>query len=132
MIESLVVGIALAVWIAFMAVGAWILNRMNLQVRRLKEAPTPRESYNVLADQHEATDLRVLGVQRQCTANEQSIEDLLVRIRSIQARTNQSARRADEIDLTKLADYIQTAKEEPEKAEAVAFDETTQQELDYR
>jgi len=132
MIESLVVGITLAVWIAFMAVGAWILTRMNRQVRRLKDAPTPRESYNVLADQHEATDLRVLGVQRQCTANEQGIEDLLVRIRSIQARTNQSARKADEIDLTKLADYIQTTNEEPEKPEATNFDETAQQEIDYR
>lgn len=135
MIDTLLIIIGFAVYIAMVAAGAWILARMNSQVRRLKESPTPKEALHVMSDLLDAQDLQISGVIRKANRNEGALEDLLLRVKSIQARVNSESRKNDQVDVTALADYIQQ-QQVPDATLSQPppgnIDQDTGQEIDYR
>ncbi len=134
MITSLVVAIVLAAWLLMLVAGAWILTRMNLQVRRLKESPTPKESLSVLVDLQAADNISIEANKRRIFAVEGMYEDLVTRVKSIQARANQAERQDAKVDLKSLADYIQAAEADPGPVpdEPPTFDVSKNEEIDYR
>ena len=132
---TVLIVIGLFVYISMFVVGAWILTRMNLQLKRLQDSPTPKESLHVLSDLLEAQDLQITACIRKAGRNEGAIDDLLVRVKSIQARTNQEARKNDQVDVTALADYIQQQQQATEPGQqppASNFDQKAGEDIDYR
>ncbi len=135
MTATLLTIIGFVFYIGMFAVGAWILTRMNLQVRRMKESPTPKESLVVLIDLVEASDLKLNKVQRDLMSNEAALEDLNVRLKSVVNRTNAEARKNDKLDTVALADYLQgqPQSEAPAAPETLpTVDQNTGQAIDYR
>lgn len=133
--DTLLIIAGFALYFGLLGTGAWVLIRMNLQVRRLKDSPTPRESLHVLADLLEAQDLQITACIRSAARNEGAVDDLLVRVKSIQAKTNATDRKNTQLDTVALADYIR----QQQDSEAVApqqapgdIDQNTGQEIDYR
>lgn len=133
--NTLLIITGFALYFGLLGTGAWVVIRLNLQVRRLRDSPTPKESLHVLADLLEAQDLQISSCIRSATRNEGAIDDLLVRVKSIQARTNATERKNEQFDTVALADYIR----QQQDLEAVApqqapenIDQASGQEIDYR
>lgn len=127
--------IAFMLWISMIGVGAWILTRMNTQVRRMAESPTPRQAFDVLKDMQEAHDLKLFAVERKAENNSLAIEDLALRHRGLQNRMNVEERKNDKLDTVAMADYIQSQQLNEQPSSQVApssVDKATGEEIDYR
>lgn len=133
---TLLISIGLSLYFSMLVVGGWILTRMNLQVKRLQDSPTPRAAFEVLKDMQEAQDLRVLGLMRTAESIEAAHDDLLRQIRSIVARLNQESRKNNQLDTVALADYLQDqqqVQETPGAPETLSdVDRSTGEQIDYR
>lgn len=135
---SLLISVGLIAYFSMMAAGVWMLIRMNLQLKRLQDSPTPRAAFDVLKDMQEAQDLRVLGLTRTTESIEAAHEELLRQIRSITNRMNSDSRKNDKLDTVALADYLQGqqpgAEPTPDKPPGSLpnLDLNTGEQIDYR
>lgn len=132
---TLLILMGIAFYILFLVVGAWMLVRLNLQIKRLRDSPTPKASFDVLKDMQEASDLRVLGLVRTTDSIQMAHEDINRQIRSVVARLNQDSRKNDQLDTVALADYLQDQQqaETPAAPEALPnVDQNTGEQIDYR
>lgn len=91
-------------FIAFMLVtlGAWLylLGRVNAQIRRYRDEPTPRKRFDTLREDVDAQDDRIKRNRRDSQDNSLKIEDAFERIRSLQNKYAAQKRNDDKVALS--------------------------------
>jgi len=114
--ELIYVLLLTAVWFLMFSIGVWWLTRLNAQLKRLKNEPTPKKAFGILVDDVEAQDLLVRTVKRDLDGLRDEFAGVHDRIRSIQNKAAAQTRRDAGVDLEKLADYVQAATTETAQA----------------
>lgn len=89
----------------------FVVGRANAQVKRFRDAPVPKKLAELLREEIETLDERSLGHSRQIASLRQEIDDAQSRITSLQNKASAQVRRDKELDVTKLADYLQTVQD---------------------
>lgn len=98
----------------------WLVSRMNAQIRRYADAPTPKEAFNVLKDLQMGDQLTISGLQIKVTRLETEMEDLHALFRKHQARDAAQSRRNSEFDVAKFDEYVAGLAETNEEQEPKA------------
>lgn len=77
----------------------WLLARVNAQIRRYRDDPTPRKRFDQLREDVDAQDDRIKRNRRDTQDNSLKIEDAFERIRSLQNKYAAQKRNDDKVDL---------------------------------
>ena len=134
MTTSLVILLALA-FVFMTGSGLVVLvQRMNTQIKRYRESPTPAESFRTLADLQQSDDLLLHSLSNRVSALETASADLYRLSRKEQARDAAQTRHNNDATLSMLVEELNN--QQDEKVEQVPkstnFDQNTQSEVDYR
>lgn len=96
----------------------WLVSRMNAQIRRYADGPTPKAAFETLKDLQMADTLTISGLQIKVTRLETEMEDLHALFRKHQSRDAAQSRRNNEVDVAKFDEYVAglaETKEDPEE-----------------
>lgn len=108
--------------------------RVNAQIKRFQDSPTPAESFRVLADLQQADDLLLHSLTARVSALETANSDLYRLSRKEQARDAAQKRRDNDVTLSELVEELKGEQDEApaEVPTLTNFDQNTQSEVDYR
>jgi len=92
----------------------WLVSRMNAQIRRYADAPTPKEAFMVLKDLQMGDAMTISGLQIKVTRLETEMQDLHALFRKHQSRDAAQTRRDNQIDVAQFDQYVADAVKENE------------------
>ena len=108
--------------------------RMNSQIKRFQESPTPAEAFRTLSDLQQADSLTLLSLQNRVSSMETAVDDLYRLSRKEQARDAAQIKRDNDVTLAKLVGQLGEAPPAiaPQENRSSTFDQDSQSEIDYR
>lgn len=106
----------LSIAFAFMLASGllWMGARMNAQIKRYRDAPTPKAAFSVLVDLQNADQMTISGLEIRVNRMETELVDLHALFRKHQSRDAAQQRRDNELDLKDIEKYIEKVVSEPE------------------